>query len=115
MKQRPVEALAEFRLAGAMRDRSLGGIAAAQAQLGHPELARQVVDTMVSESKRRYVRPEFLAWAYLSIGDKNKALDILDQAMNTRAGGMVYAIVDPRWKPLRGDPRFQAIIARIKR
>jgi TolB-like protein/tRNA A-37 threonylcarbamoyl transferase component Bud32 len=114
MQGKPSAALAAFQRTGSVRDRGLGGMAAAYSALGRPRDARAVLDTMLAESKRRYVRPEFLAWVHLSIGENERALTLLEQAYVDRAGGMVYLPVDPRWASLRGDPRFERLVRDIR-
>jgi hypothetical protein len=78
-------------------------IAAAKVASLVPE-ARDAVDGPVrSES-----RAKILAW----VGDKDQALSELARLMRTPYGTNVYEErVDPAWTPLRGDPRFEAILS----
>jgi hypothetical protein len=50
----------------------------------------------------------------LLLGETGRALDLLERA--ERAGWHDYYHVaqDPRWESVRGDPRFQAVMARVK-
>jgi TolB-like protein/Flp pilus assembly protein TadD len=110
----PTEALTEFARATATRDRSLAGMAVAHAVLGRAGDARAILDTMLVESKQRYVRPEFLAWVYLALGQQERTLSLLERAYADKAGGMIYVPVDPRWLPLRGNARFEALAREIR-
>lgn len=53
------------------------------------------------------------ALAYVALGDTNAALQELDLAIERRYSGVVWIGVDPRFDPIRNDPRFQERIARV--
>jgi TolB-like protein/DNA-binding winged helix-turn-helix (wHTH) protein/Tfp pilus assembly protein PilF len=55
----------------------------------------------------------YLADLYTTIGEKEKALDWLEYALQQRDSGMPYLNCDPGWDPLRSDPRFQDIVRRV--
>jgi hypothetical protein len=47
---------------------------------------------------------------YAALGDNRSALDWLDRAFQGRAGGRASLSVDPRFDPLRADPRFKRLV-----
>ncbi len=49
------------------------------------------------------------AIAYMALGDKAHALDMLEQSFQHGEPGFIYLKVDPLWKPLRSEARFQAL------
>ena len=52
-----------------------------------------------------------LAWADLQFGDKDAALPILARSLAVPYGTTKALLrLDPRWAPLRGDPRFPALL-----
>lgn len=53
--------------------------------------------------------PERLATTYLLLGQKDKALDALEQSYRQHAPNIIYLKADPYYDPLRADPRFQAL------
>jgi serine/threonine protein kinase/Tfp pilus assembly protein PilF len=56
--------------------------------------------------------PYNLAGLYAEVGDKERALAALNEAVN--AGQLFgYMKVDPFMKPLRGDPRFQELLKKV--
>lgn len=55
------------------------------------------------------------ACAYASAGEIGKALDLLDRAVGTGQGFRAWLEKDPDLDPLRGQPRFQQILARLPR
>ncbi|MCI0445663.1 hypothetical protein L0152_20925, partial [bacterium] len=52
-----------------------------------------------------------LAWSRL--GDKSKAIEMLEQACENRSNNILYLNVNPNLDPLRSDPRFQALLKRV--
>ncbi|HZD53436.1 MAG TPA: hypothetical protein VE175_10325 [Woeseiaceae bacterium] len=56
-----------------------------------------------------------IAWAkvYDRLGDKNRALALLNEAFEERSGHLIMLQVGPRWEVLREDPRFQEIVQRM--
>ena len=50
---------------------------------------------------------------YAQLGDKGRALAALERAWEIRDGGLIAIRNDPALDPLRGDPRFEAIVKRM--
>jgi hypothetical protein len=50
---------------------------------------------------------------YLGIGDKEKALDWIERAIDERRGWAAYLRVHPVVDSLRDEPRFQQLIERM--
>jgi TolB-like protein len=53
--------------------------------------------------------PERLATTYFLLGQKDKALDALEQSYKQHAPNIIYLKADPYYDPFRTEPRFQAI------
>ena len=51
---------------------------------------------------------------YQGLGDSNEALRWLERAYDERDVHMVFLGVDPKWDPLREDPRFIRLVNRMK-
>jgi hypothetical protein len=58
---------------------------------------------------------EYLAVIYAWTGDKDRAIEQLNARVNLPVAGLSYGHLrlNPLWDPLRGDPRFDAIIASL--
>jgi len=50
---------------------------------------------------------------YAQLGEKDRAIAALERAWTIRDGGLMNIRIDPALDPLRGDPRFEAIIKRM--
>ena len=91
----------------------VGALGHAYATYGHRREALQILNDLQSRSKSQYVSPLDIATVQLGLGDKDAALALLERAVDTHAGGLVFLAVDPRYDPVRQDPRFQRVLRRI--
>ena len=60
-----------------------------------------------------YVCPYESAAAYLSIGDTQRALTLLDDAVVKRSNCLMFLRNDPRPEPIRQDPHYQVLLNRV--
>ncbi len=78
---------------------------------GRTDEARVVLAQLDSLAPRRYVSPYLFATIAEALGDRRRAFAWLEEAVEDRAGDVVWLDLDPRLDRLRGDRRF----ARIRR
>ncbi len=60
-----------------------------------------------------YVCPYESAVAYLSIGDQERAMTLLDEAVAKRSNCLIFLRNDPRLEPLRRHPHYQVLLNRV--
>ncbi len=73
------------------------------------DLARKQADPRPS------ISPANRALAHLALDQRGHALDRLEDAVEQRSGWLVpFLRVDPFFDPLRDEPRFQALLARVE-
>jgi TolB-like protein/Tfp pilus assembly protein PilF len=60
-----------------------------------------------------YVSPWWLAMAYLGLGDNEQSIAWLEKTYEEHCVEMIAVNVHPAYQPLRNDPRFCKIIARV--
>ena len=110
------EAIAEYHKAFELSDdpMMLAMLAHAEASIGKQNQARQILSQLTEEAKARYVPAYAFAVIYLALGEKDHALDWLEQAARDHDGFYTNLIkVEPFLDPLRGDPRFETLVSRI--
>jgi TolB-like protein/Tfp pilus assembly protein PilF len=88
-------------------------IVRALAELDRREEAEEIMGRLEAESRQQYVRSEYLAMGHAALGDMDKAFDSLERAYQARSAGLIYLHVDPGYGPMRGDPRYADMVARI--
>jgi hypothetical protein len=60
------------------------------------------------------VDPIVIAQAYVGLGEKQQALIWLEKAYAQRSDELVSLKVNPVYDPLRGEPRFQELLRRLR-
>jgi DNA-binding winged helix-turn-helix (wHTH) protein/TolB-like protein/tetratricopeptide (TPR) repeat protein len=82
----------------------------AEALSGNVAKAHQVIQKLTERSHHEYVPALSIAFIYISLGEREHALEWLSYSYQDRSTHMVYAKVDPLLDPMRSDPRFNALL-----
>ncbi len=109
------EAIAQYKKAAELTDDPfvLAWLAQGYAQAGQRDEALKLLAQMDELATKRYVGAWSFAIVHLALGEKEKAIDELERAFRERSDPFITFIkVSPLFDPLRGDPRFQALLAK---
>jgi len=109
-------AIAEYTKAQQLSDdlRARVLLATAKAQSGDKQAAVQMLAELEELSRHRYVRAYWRALLYVNLGNHNEAIRWLEQGIaNHEGSAMTWIKVDPLFDPLRGDPRFEALVQKV--
>jgi tetratricopeptide (TPR) repeat protein len=110
------EAIAESsKVLKALPDSNLGltELAYSLAAAGRTNEARNILHRLEERSKSAFVPDYDLAVIHLALGEKDAALNSLQKAYQARDWAMFVLNVEPRLDPLRGDPRFEAMVQQL--
>jgi len=91
-----------------------GLLANAYGRMGAREQALAHVAGIQAAASERYVPAEYLAVAYIGLGDHDRAFAALEQAFANRSAGLAYLEIEPLVDPIRNDPRLARLIAKIR-
>lgn len=89
-------------------------LAQAYAEGGFRKALRVRADLMAQQAQRGDVSPAGVAGFYARAGEKALALDWLEKGYEERETAMVGLGSGRGWDSLRGDPRFEALLRRMK-
>jgi len=92
----------------------LSSLGYAYARAGRRDEATKIIDELRQRSKSEYISPYDVALIYVGLGDTEHAIEQLEKAYDDRAGWMIYLNVEPMLDPIRSDPRFTALLHRMK-
>jgi eukaryotic-like serine/threonine-protein kinase len=112
--QRPEEALRELEL---MRSQAEGPLAPAvraafglaNAALGRQDAAREVGEELARQEDERVEA----ASVFAALGDHDRALDMLERALDLRNPAVLFLALDQRFDALRREPRFVRLLHRL--
>ncbi len=91
----------------------LAQLGQAYAVVGHTDKAREVLRQLEDRAQRTYVSPYHLAFVYTGLGEQERALDLLERAVEERAGAMYGIKGSFLLAPLRSHPRFTALLKKM--
>jgi serine/threonine protein kinase/tetratricopeptide (TPR) repeat protein len=92
----------------------MGSMGHAYAVSGNRGKARLALSDVLQLSKRRYVSPFAAALIYTGLGDKERALEWLEKALDDRSLDMIFLKVDPRFDRLHAEPQFANLLRRMR-
>ena len=81
---------------------------------GRHDAALEVAARLRALEARGYVSPTDQAKLALGLGDYDAAFAAMERAYAERRGWLAYLKVDPLFDPVRGDPRFAALVRRMR-
>jgi len=94
--------------------KSLAWLTHAKAIAGVGDEALALMEKIELLAKKGYVPAYHLALAHAGLGNRDAAFASLEQACNDRDPALTNGIsVEPRFEPLRRDPRYRALLQRL--
>ncbi len=92
---------------------SLSWLAHAKALGGARDEAAAIVATLEAEPRAVYVPAYHLALAHTGLGNRDLAFNLLEKACVERESAVVNLKVEPRFDPLRRDPRYAGLLQQL--
>ena len=91
----------------------LSTLALVEGRLGRYGDAQTIIDELIAGSKRHYVSPTHIAFAYAGLGDRRRALQWFERAYQERSNAMLFFTIDSlfAWPD---DPAYAALVRKIK-
>ena len=85
-----------------------------QARLANPVETRKILMQLLEESKRKYVSPVCIAVVYMGLGDADGVFRYFESAREQQDSFLVYTRVFGMWDPFRNDPRYLALLTKLR-
>jgi len=82
--------------------------------LGRRGEAQATMDSMLTEYRRGYFNAFVIAKGYAALGEADSAFAWLDRAIEQRTHWRMFTPWDTVLEPLRSDPRFAALLSRMR-
>ena len=97
--------------AGAYSKATLGWLLA---RSGKRAEAEQLLRELVESQGQGYISPVAFAILHIGLGNSAAALDWAERALDERRGWLAYVNVNPMFDPLRTEPRFSALVRKMR-
>ncbi len=112
---RAAEGLAALKRATELEDEPLylAQYGQALALAGQRGAALGILHTLDKVASQRYVSPKYFAYIHTGLGNLDRAMDYLEQSYNERSGGSYSIPGSFLFEPLRGNPRYAQLLARM--
>jgi serine/threonine protein kinase/tetratricopeptide (TPR) repeat protein len=111
------EAVAEYKRGAAIASEGppepSSGLAHVFAGMGRRDEALDIVRQLLAMRERKYISPYGIASIHACLGEIDESLTWLERAYSEHDQTLVWLKVHPRLEPLRGHPRFQALLGRL--
>ena len=109
-------AISEFEKAASLDDDPYvqGLLGRAYADTGRRDKAEAILQKLKERGQHQYVRTYAYVFVYIGLGDKAKAIECLEKAYElSETPDMGWIKIDPLLDPLRDEPRFREIVAKM--
>ena len=116
LKGRNEEAMAQYQKAIALNDDPLplALLGRLYGRLGRKDEALNILARLRAIAAEHYVSPYDFALIEMGLGHKEEAIRLLEQAYQEHNGyDIAFIKTDPLLKSLRGEPRFEALVAKV--
>lgn len=88
-------------------------LAHALAQAGRRDEAQRILESLRSRAGTEHVSPYIIGIVYAGLGERDRAFEYLELAYQERDSWLVFMKVQHWLDPLRGDPRFDALLRKM--
>ena len=106
-----VEAIREIEATGPVNDAMRAQI---YATAGRRDDAVRTLKRVLAPSYTFARRPYHIALVYAALGDRDACFEWLQRAFQQKDANMAHLAVDPALDPVRSDPRFAGMLAKMK-
>ena len=110
------EAIAAYRKGVSLAGETLevqADLARALIEAGEREQGTRILRHLEAETARRCISPVDLAGIYTALGDRDRALTLLETALQQHNGALLYLPQRIEFESLRGEPRFARMLREV--
>jgi tetratricopeptide (TPR) repeat protein len=91
----------------------LGVLGACLARLNHRQEALEIVAKLSDMAKSGYVDPRAIQEVQIALNDTEGVIESVQRLLDERSPWALFLKLDPELDPVRSNPRFAALVARL--
>ena len=107
------DAISEMQKARERGSDYLAGLGYVYAMAGRRAEALKTLDDLKRLAEKQYVPPYHFGWVYTGLGDKDKAIALLQKTYDEHTQHVIDFKTVPLFDGLRTDPRFQELVQKV--
>ena len=88
-------------------------LSCAYALAGQKSKAQAMLNELTKRAQREYIDPYMIALIHTTLGDHDAAFEWLGKAYEGRSPWMGWLKAEPKFDPLRSDPRFKTLLHQL--
>jgi len=114
-KQMYAEALAELERARKIDNWYwiIAEIGCVDAFTGKRDEAQKIIAELNARAAHEYIDETLIVYIFLALGDKDQAFAWMEKGYQSRASNLPWLVMEPKFDPLRSDPRFGQFVRQI--
>ena len=114
-KQMYAQALAELERARKIENWSwiLAEIGCVDALLNKRDEAQKIIAELKTRAAQEYIDETFIVYILIALGEKDQAFTWMEKGYQSRASSLPWMIMEPKFDPVRSDPRFDELLHRM--
>jgi TolB-like protein/Tfp pilus assembly protein PilF len=88
-------------------------IACVDALLGKRDDAHKVIAELTARAGHEYIDETLIVYIFIALGERDEAFAWMEKGYQSRASNLPWMIMEPKFDPLRSDPRFTEFVRRM--
>jgi tetratricopeptide (TPR) repeat protein len=88
-------------------------IGCVKALLGKRDEAKQIIAELTARTAHEYIDETLIVYILIALGEKDQAFAWMEKGYQSRASNLPWLNMEPKFDPLRSDPRFSEFVRRI--
>jgi DNA-binding winged helix-turn-helix (wHTH) protein/TolB-like protein/Flp pilus assembly protein TadD len=92
---------------------AIAELSCAYALAGQKSKARRMLNDLNVRARREYIDPYLIALVHTTLGEHDAAFEWLGKAYESRSPWIGWLKAEPKFDPLRSDPRFGTFLRRV--
>src|SRR6266480_4608896 len=88
-------------------------IACVDALLGKRDDAHKVIAELKARAGHEYIDETLIVYIFIALGERDQAFAWMEKGYQLRASNLPWMIMEPKFDPLRSDPRFTEFVRRM--
>jgi TolB-like protein/Tfp pilus assembly protein PilF len=88
-------------------------IGCVDALLGKRDDAQKIIAELTARAGHEYIDETLIVYILIALGERDQAFAWMEKGYQSRAGNLPWMVMEPKFDPVRSDPRFTELARRM--